>query len=60
MTQQPQGYTLSEPPAEPSAQTGCSACLSLVVARQNARSRGDYSGVSDLNVKLRRHQREAH
>lgn len=59
-TQKPQGYNLTELPAEPSAKPGCSACLSIVVARENARSRGDYSGVSDQNVELRQHHADAH
>lgn len=59
-TQQPQGYGLTELPTEPSAVPGCSPCLSVVVARENARSRGDYSGVSDRNVELRQHREAAH
>jgi hypothetical protein len=59
-TQKPQGYRLTELPAEPSAVPGCARCLSLVVARRNARSGGDYSAVSDCNVELREHQAEAH
>jgi hypothetical protein len=59
-TQKPQDYALTELPAEPAAEPGCAVCLSLVVARQNARSNGDYSGVSDRNVELREHQAEAH
>lgn len=60
MAQEPQGYHLTEPPAEPSAVPGCSGCLSLSVTRENARSRGDYSAVSDANVALRHHRAEAH
>jgi hypothetical protein len=60
VTQKPQAYNLSELPAEPSAKPGCSVCLPIVVARENARSRGDYSGVSDRNVELRQHQAAAH
>lgn len=59
-TQKPQGYQLTELPAEPSAVPGCTECLSLVNARQNARSISDYSAVSDRNVELRMHQAEAH
>ncbi|MGW6457059.1 hypothetical protein ACWF94_14260 [Streptomyces sp. NPDC055078] len=59
-TQKPQGYGLTEPPAEPSAEPGCAICLSIVVGRSNARSLGDYSAVSDRNVELRRHRTEAH
>lgn len=59
-TQKPQGYRLPEPTAEPTAEPGCATCLSLVLARQNARSGGDYSAVSDRNVELRAHHAEAH
>lgn len=58
--QNPQDHTLSELPTEPSAKAGCSTCLSLVVARRNARSEGDHSAVSDRNVELRRHHEDAH
>lgn len=54
------GTRLNELPREPSAVPGCSDCLSMSVARENARSTGDYSAVSDCNVKLRQHQAEAH
>ncbi|GHH82198.1 hypothetical protein [Streptomyces capitiformicae] len=59
-TQKPKYHSPSEPLAEPSAKPGCSACMSLAVARQNARSDCDYSAVSDVNVELRRHHAEAH
>ncbi|MFE7276074.1 hypothetical protein [Streptomyces sp. NPDC057623] len=59
-TLEPQDYGLNEPPTEPSATPGCASCLSLVVARQNARSTGDYSAVSDVNVELRKHDAAAH
>jgi hypothetical protein len=45
---------------EPSPMPGCPECLSFSVAGKNARSTGDYSAVSDMNVTLRRHQDEAH
>lgn len=54
------GIFLTELPPEPSTEPGCTACLSLSVARENARSTGSYSAVSDCNVKLRQHQAEAH
>ena len=60
VTQKPQGYNLTEPPVEPSAKPGCSACLSIVVARQNVRSWSDSSGVTDRNVELLEHHAEAH
>ncbi len=59
-TPKPRDYGLTEPPAEPSAAPGCAGCLSLVLARQNARSSGDYSAVSDANVELRQHRAAAH
>lgn len=59
-TQKPQDYGLTELPTEASAVPGCAGCLSLVLARQNARSRGDYSAVSDVNVELRMHHAETH
>ncbi|MEV1068896.1 hypothetical protein [Streptomyces sp. NPDC050263] len=59
-TQKSKGYRLADPPAEPSAEPGCAVCLSLGVARQNARSSGDFSAVSDRNVELRAHHAEAH
>lgn len=54
------GTCLNELPREPSAVPGCSDCLSLSAARENARSTADYSAVSDANVKLRHHQRDEH
>lgn len=60
MAQKPQDYHLTEPPAQPSAEPGCPDCLSLSVTRENARSRGDHSAVSDANVALRRHRAEVH
>lgn len=60
MSRMPQDYHLTDLPAEPSAVPNCSGCLSLSVSRENARSRGDYSAVSDANVQLRQHQAEAH
>lgn len=59
-TQKPENYGLTELPEEPKAVPGCCTCLSICVRRENARSRGDYSIVSDVNVRLRRHQAEAH
>ncbi len=59
-TQKPQGYGLTELPPEPKTVPGCSTCLSICVRRENSRSRGDYSAVSDANVELRQHHTEAH
>ncbi|MBT2674668.1 hypothetical protein J7E95_28440 [Streptomyces sp. ISL-14] len=50
----------SYPPREPSPKPGCFDCLSLSVSRENARSKRDYSAVSDANVLMRQHQAEAH
>jgi hypothetical protein len=60
ITQQPQGYRLSELPPEPKAVPGCSGCLAIGVRRENARSRGDYSAVSDANVEMRQHHAQRH
>ncbi|GHJ37309.1 hypothetical protein Sm713_29180 [Streptomyces sp. TS71-3] len=56
----PKEYCLTERPPEPKAVPGCGACLGICARRQNARSRGDYSAVSDTNVALKRHQDQAH
>lgn len=47
-------------PEEPKAAPGCSTCLGICVRRDNARSAGDFSAVSDANVELRRHRAAAH
>lgn len=52
----PTTYALKEPPLEPTPIPGCNRCLSICVKRENRRSTGDYSGVSDCNVELRHHQ----
>lgn len=52
--------TTSALPGELSPKPGCSGCLSLSVARDNARSRMDYGAVSDSNVRMPRHQAETH
>lgn len=59
-TQKPQNCGLTELPPEPRAVAGCDTCLGMCVRRDNARSRQDYSAVSDANVELRRHHEEAH
>jgi hypothetical protein len=58
--QKPQGYGITELLPEPKAVPGCGACLDICVRRKNARSRNDYSAVSDVNVELRRHHVDAH
>ncbi|SCF88679.1 hypothetical protein [Streptomyces sp. Cmuel-A718b] len=51
---------LSLPSARPEPVPGCRDCLGLAVQRVNAGSAGDYSKVSDMNVTLRGHLRDAH
>lgn len=60
ITQKPQGYRLTELRPEPQPVQGCGECLSICVRRKNARSRSDYSAVSDANVELRQHHAESH
>lgn len=59
-SQQPQAYTLAEPPPESSPVPGCADCLSIGVRRANARSAGDFSGASDASVALMTHLAEEH
>lgn len=42
--------------AEPRPRPGCTTCLGVSTRRANCRSIGDYSGVSDANVLMRKHQ----
>lgn len=58
--QKPQIRTLSSVFEEPKAVPGCDMCLIVCVRRENARSRFDYSAVSDANVELRRHHDVTH
>ncbi|MEU4268678.1 hypothetical protein [Streptomyces sp. NPDC026092] len=51
---------VSLPLEQPEAVSGCRECLGLAVKRANAWSMGDYSKVSDVNVALRAHLRQAH
>ncbi|WP_329148310.1 hypothetical protein OIU91_19900 [Streptomyces sp. NBC_01456] len=54
-------YTPPDPwPPEPEPRAGCDRCLDLDEQRTAARRRGDISAVSDCNVLLRQHIREAH
>ncbi|MFG3286733.1 hypothetical protein [Streptomyces sp. NPDC048111] len=55
-----ESVTLSLPPARPEPVPGCRDCLGFAVQRVNAGSVGDYSKVSDMNVTLRAHLRDAH
>ncbi|KAB1149781.1 hypothetical protein F7R91_02750 [Streptomyces luteolifulvus] len=59
-TPKPKENALMELPSEPGAVPGCSECLDFCARRESARSEGDYSGVSDAHVELRRHRAEAH
>ncbi|GHA21006.1 hypothetical protein GCM10010329_50560 [Streptomyces spiroverticillatus] len=56
----PTTYLLKEPRLEPTPIPGCGGCLSICVRRENCRSVGDFSGVSDCNVELREHQDARH
>jgi hypothetical protein len=41
--------------AEPEPTAGCDVCFALDSQRTEARTRGDLSRISDLNVEIRRH-----
>lgn len=56
----PEPVASSLPPARPEPVPGCRDCLGLAVQRANAGSVYDYSKVSDMNVTLRAHLRDAH
>ncbi|MBJ6640194.1 hypothetical protein H4K36_24190 [Streptomyces sp. DHE7-1] len=56
----PETLALSLPSARPEPVSGCRDCLDLAVQRVNAASVGDCSKVSDMNVTLRAHLRDAH
>ncbi len=58
--QKPQGYRLTELPPEPKTVPGCMECREIGVRRESARSRGDFSSVSDANVELRQHHEGKH
>ncbi|WP_409472949.1 hypothetical protein [Streptomyces sp. HC307] len=51
---------MSLPSARPEPVPGCRDRLGLAVQRVNAGSVGDYSKVSDMNVTLPAHLRDAH
>lgn len=51
---------LTAPGREPEPVASCRECLGFAVTRANARSVGDYSKVSDVNVMLRAHLRADH
>ncbi|WTI67747.1 hypothetical protein OG397_17385 [Streptomyces sp. NBC_00728] len=40
---------------EPEPTSGCDVCAALGRQRENARTAGDFSKVSDINVEIRRH-----
>ena len=48
-------YLLEMPPPPPKPTPGCVVCTSLDRQRAQARAVGDYSRVSDYNVRMRAH-----
>ncbi|TGB07524.1 hypothetical protein E2651_21505 [Streptomyces sp. MZ04] len=61
MTQKQQTYSgLKELPPEPRAVPGCRRCRGLCNHRENLRSVGNFSGVTDTNVGLRQHHQDEH
>lgn len=56
-TKQGNATTELEPPTPV---PGCAHCDKVAQDRDRAKANGDASGVSDCNVRLRRHQGEAH
>ncbi|MGW0705805.1 hypothetical protein ACWD4G_07530 [Streptomyces sp. NPDC002643] len=46
---------LGLPPEEPKPPADCEPCAARVRERSEARSEGDWSQVSDMNVLIRRH-----
>ncbi|MFB6667413.1 hypothetical protein [Streptomyces parvus] len=55
-----EAVALSLPLVRPEPVACCQDCLGLAVQRVNAGSVGDYFKVSDMNVTLRAHLRDAH
>lgn len=55
MTTQAVSYRLQMPPVPPEPTSGCGICANLVKQRTAAKSAGDYSRVSDCNIRMRRH-----
>jgi hypothetical protein len=49
-------YHLQVPTPPPEPKPGCTLCASLDEQRRKARAEGDYSQVSDCNIRLRNHQ----
>lgn len=58
--EQPIELPLIPPPVPPTPVAGCIHCDLLAMTRDRARANGDGSGVSDCNVRLRRHLADAH
>lgn len=48
-------YRLNVPPVPPAPVPGCAACKGIAERRAKAQAEGDYSSVSDCNVRLLRH-----
>lgn len=55
MTIEAVSYMLQMPPVPPQPEPGCVICTRLDEQRAQARRRGDYSRVSDCNVRMRGH-----
>lgn len=49
-------YLLQMPPVRPKPVAGCARCAALAQQRTRALAVGDYSRVSDCNVRMRRHE----
>jgi hypothetical protein len=48
-------YRLAMPPAPPAPVPGCTVCAAIAERRSRAQAEGDYSRVSDCNIRMRRH-----
>jgi len=51
-------YRLAMPPAPPVPVPGCAACEDIARRRARAQADGDYSRVSDCNIRMRRHHHQ--
>ncbi|WP_327358088.1 hypothetical protein [Streptomyces sp. NBC_01304] len=45
---------------DPQPVDGCTLCANLVDQRTTAKANGDRSKISDINVRMRRHLKDAH
>ena len=48
-------YMLQPPSVPPAPVPGCAACEDIARRRAQAQADGDYSRVSDCNIRMRRH-----